>query len=674
MKHISSRIAAYTLLYCAVFLCIFVLQFTKGKTFSATAGAMYISGRYEISATGEKIPLLPVHITSNGIDFYVDDQNPLYAVYTDTSNESGQAEDIQKVPLTIQSYTLDNGVFTLDCSDGVRIVFESTIEKDFQAVHIQTVFPEKIEKILLPWKLTHNARIERSSGAILVNTGKELYSFAGNFGLGNPDTDNVSNNEEIPRLTLEKAEPFASYKTYTPFQGLDINILASMNCALPDTYTRAVTAYNSGMLAAAKAAYTSKKITEPLAAAYCAEMGQRGMLESALKNMPAQSLPKTIRTYLTNPFYNNLQNTHNGLIGTRNNKTKRILGFIATENTEVFEEKNILTFLINEGNRKNIEELFKFADRLAVSSLNVQQAAGVIAFWLDCAYYYPQKKIISEEVIAECEKKIIDSLHLIGESLYLSEDGIKVHTAAVCTIAHTLIRYGKQHNTALQAAGRMLITSLLAAQDENANIPASFTLSGNKSAEQTITADNEFLDAAILYPMLNPDTTWYPHEKSLAAGSVEGIWAWTCAQDIEVLEYTQKTMTIKVRFPRESSHYMTLHGILPFYRIEMYGIPFRSDSRFESYNSSGYAYHADSKTLFLKMRHKEEYEIIRLFFGKPPTVRSVGDAQSAQAAPQINSEPKESDSANSTEETSTAAIAPAAADDLQSGLSISDGV
>lgn len=616
MKHIASRIVVYTAAYCAVFFSIFVLQFTKGKTFSATAGAMYISGRYEISETGEKTPLLPVHITANGIDFYADDQNPLYAVYkkTETSNEPTQ---VQQIPLTIQSYTLENGVFTLDCSNGVRILFESIIEKDIQAVNIQVVFSEEvsseIENILIPWKLTQNASIERSSGLILVNTGKDHYTFTGNFGIGN--SSDFTNSEEIPHLALERAEPFASYKTYTPFQGVDINGIASMERASLETYTQAITDYNRGVLSAAMAAYTSKKITESLAAAYCAEMGQRGMLASALKNIPGQSLPKAIKTYLTNPFYNSLQNTHSGLIGTRNNKARRILGFIATENTEVFEEKNILPFLINEGNLENIEELFKFAGRLTVSSLSIEQAAGIIAFWLDCLYYYPQKQIIPEEVIIECEKKITDALHLIDESLYLSEDGIKVYTIPVCTIAHTLIRYGKQRNAALQAVGRMLITSILATQDATANVPASFTLSGNTVTGQTVEADNELLDAASLYTAINPDNTWYPHEKSLADKAAPGIWAWTCAQDIEVLEYTPKLLTIKVRFPRESSHYMTLHGIPPFYRIEMYGIAFRSDAHFESYNSSGYAYHANSKTLFLKMRHKEEYEIIRLFLG-----------------------------------------------------------
>jgi hypothetical protein len=41
---------------------------------------------------------------------------------------------------------------------------------------------------------------------------------------------------------------------------------------------------------------------------------------------------------------------------------------------------------------------------------------------------------------------------------------------------------------------------------------------------------------------------------------------------------------------------------------------FRTDPRFETYNSSGYVYNARTKTLFLKYRHKSETEIVKLIY------------------------------------------------------------
>ena len=80
MKHIAGRIVAYTVLYCSVIFGIFVLQFTKGQTFSLTLGSMTVTGRQERAESGKMIPLLPLHVVSNGLNLYISEQNPVYAV------------------------------------------------------------------------------------------------------------------------------------------------------------------------------------------------------------------------------------------------------------------------------------------------------------------------------------------------------------------------------------------------------------------------------------------------------------------------------------------------------------------------------------------------------------------------------------------------------------------
>jgi len=70
---------------------------------------------------------------------------------------------------------------------------------------------------------------------------------------------------------------------------------------------------------------------------------------------------------------------------------------------------------------------------------------------------------------------------------------------------------------------------------------------------------------------------------------------------------------------------MVIRGIKPFYRIQLYGMDFRTDPRFESYNSSGYRYNEDTETLFLKMRHKVEMEDIVIYLGAPAPVAPVAE-------------------------------------------------
>jgi hypothetical protein len=90
-------------------------------------------------------------------------------------------------------------------------------------------------------------------------------------------------------------------------------------------------------------------------------------------------------------------------------------------------------------------------------------------------------------------------------------------------------------------------------------------------------------------------------------------------------------MRITASFPQGDTHYMVIKGIKPFGRIQIYGMDFRTDPRFETYNSSGYRYEAETETLFLKMRHKAEYEDVVIWF--TPPAGPGGNAAPAEDAP-----------------------------------------
>lgn len=62
------------------------------------------------------------------------------------------------------------------------------------------------------------------------------------------------------------------------------------------------------------------------------------------------------------------------------------------------------------------------------------------------------------------------------------------------------------------------------------------------------------------------------------------------------------------------SHYVVLQGIEKFSDIKIHDIHFRTDPHFETYNSSGYVYNQDTKTLYLKLKHKKEVETVELDF------------------------------------------------------------
>ena len=654
MKHIVGRIVVYTALYCSVIFGVFVLQFTKGQTFSLTLGSMAVTGRQERTEAGETLPLLPLHVVSNGLDLYISEQNPVYAIDV--------ADTIS--PLRILSYQFyeTEARFSVHCSDDVVISFFSEKRGEVDSLLIEAVLPEGIKKVLLPWKITQNAGIERADGKIFVRSGKKQYTFTGSFGF-DTDGENTAAQLEGPHLVLAKTQPIASYKTYLPLEELDITTIPSMVQASTESYTAALNSFSSAVIHASTQALSSKQITEKTLTAYIAEMGQRGKFAGAMETAPAQTLARNRRTYLSNPFYDNVQETHGGLAADDTKKRELYAALIADNSLEIFEQDGLIPFLTDRGSRRSIEGLFRLIGKLDTAQLDARQAVGVLAVWLDCTHYYPEQKALFEDLLPLCEKKITESLLLINEGLYLSNNGTYIDSAASLISAHILMRYGAVQASVWQSVARMLITSLLRYSGESAALPVGFTVTGSKSTQLVITADDSgILDTGTLYPLLKPDNRWYPHAQSLALQAEAGIWAWTCAQNIEVLENTSKTLVLRIRFPEGQSHYLTLHGIRSFYRIEMYGIPFRSDARFEMYNSSGYAYNAGSKILYLKMRHKSEYETIRLSLGSAPQstppAQLTPPVQQVQPAPSTNT--NEAASPATVPEASDTTVSPAA--------------
>ena len=92
-----------------------------------------------------------------------------------------------------------------------------------------------------------------------------------------------------------------------------------------------------------------------------------------------------------------------------------------------------------------------------------------------------------------------------------------------------------------------------------------------------------------------------------------GTWIWAAAPDIEVASSSAKTV-FSVRYPTGSTHFMTVFGLKPFNQIKLYEIPYGPDEEFEGYNVSGYLYVRADSTLYLKMKHKKETELVDLSY------------------------------------------------------------
>ena len=637
---------ALTILYTLIIFGIFVIQFTIGKTFYYTIGAMSVSGRDDVDETGNRTPLLPLHIVANGLDFYITDQTPITAK---TSNN-------EELSLKVLEYKKTEDSFSVICSNDVLIDFTSYISETVETVRISVSMPPEIETVYFPWKLTQSARLERQDEQIFLRYGKDRFIFRGGYGFGNSD-----DSSELPHFILSSSKKTAFYETYIQSDSLDFDSIRRIPIASEEEYNKTKQLFREKALDYFSSVISARNYNEELLTAYMAEKAFNGEYAKSLVFAPASLLPKEKRTYISTTFYGNLVQNDKSLAAYQRKLLSGIESSIARAEISVFDRESLIPFLINNSRANLISALEKIASNTKQEDLNSFFAAGLLEAAMDYAFYFPNKQNLFMENSEKYETVLKDSLISIDAGLYISSDKKTIDTEKTLRAASILIRYGSSYpdKGTWKAVGQALYSSIFSLGGNSSSLPASFDIQGDKSKKLGLMANDALiLHAEKLYAAAIKDNPYYPHKESLALKAEPGIWAWTSARDINVLKNDAKTFSFRVSAKTGDTHYMIIRGIRPFYRIKIHEIDFRTDPRFEMYNSSGYVYDERTRTLLLKMKHKKDDEDIVLFLGRPPepvpVVPSVQEAAESGTDTEDGTPAENSGSAEEKEETSNA--------------------
>ena len=337
-----------------------------------------------------------------------------------------------------------------------------------------------------------------------------------------------------------------------------------------------------------------ESINESLVSAYIAESAVRGSYHSAVGSVPVSFKESTKRTYLTAPYFNTLVKMNQTLVMERENIVYRIKYSLEKKNLDVFELDRLPLVLLRLP-LTQAAPVLSLPASLEQFAPNIAQAAGILDLYTILYRTQPANAARLEPVLNTCIS-VLEAACAVTEAgdLYLKDKAVPANPVLTAKTARALQRYGeivKDGN--IQAAGRLLSASLIQEQlQQNGGSPDIKTL-------------------ADLYPYIAGDNPFYPHIKVIGFENGSPVWVWTAAQNITYAK-ENGTVVLKTSFMQDESHYMILGGIEPFTSIEIYGLQYRTDPRFETYNSSGYIYNAESKTLFLKFKHKSATEIVRL--------------------------------------------------------------
>lgn len=554
---------------------IFLLQFRTDSTIIEKLGNLQIT--LSESQTDKNISILKnkLQVSYNGLNFYCDDQNPLKISYTDR-------EDFSILPLTSwEKYDELGYVFQFE--DDVKLYFSLADTSADSKLSILAVVPENTQALYLPYNSSYTMKIvSEDAECVVLNDKKNSWAIQ-----ANSLTDGF--------VTFGNENFAAVYGIYSEEEKFSFtSMVASLSPDRP-AYETIVKSFSDTLISSFKATSESS-YTEQSIVAYIAAMAEQNKYKAAIDEIPQSFKKSDKRTYLSAPYFNSLEKMDATLDKSLASIAASISKSSDTGSLDIFTATNIGAYMSIHSKPSEVYRIISNVLNANLSECSIAQITGIMSVFNEFYKINLEYAARLKPLMDICVKRIEDNCTFDGEKIVISENGIFVSVAQGVETGIALLRYSLNTNNQIYArAGQVIVESYL-------SDISSFDL-------RTLTA---------LYPIICYDNWYYPHFEKLAVDNEKWIWAWTCAKNISYDRESgaDNTATINIDFPLEYTHYVIFKGIPAFKSIYIYNMAFRTDPRFETYNSSGYVYKSGTKTLLYKSRHKSEKETVRFILSE----------------------------------------------------------
>ncbi len=580
LKKSIRKVFGLVALYAVFIVGIFVMQFKSDSIIRKNIRAMRVTLSETESESGQTSLKNSFQLSFNGLLFSADEKNPV--TYT--------REDSSEVPVRLLS--LDEGEslsYALNFSDGVRLTFSLSEDSDAASLWIAAEMPPNASAV--------NVRFSPYSGFSVSELKAKSAVFSGRTNSYSLIAPALSND----KISFQKNSKSAHYSMMTKQSEFKLDDIGDLAFASNDIYAQTLASLksqiiNSFFAASQNEVNFSLSVGEQTVLSFVAAMAEAGRYNEALNAVPETFVKGNRRTYQSAPYFGSMADLLPTLTMQVENLNNMILRSVQERNLDIWTVDNLAQYMYTQGNRGNVALLAALPASMTELNLTVSQAAGILRSW---AYFKAQNSSMAsplEPVLELCAQRIIQACSLDGEKVLLIENDAPLSVLMAATAGDALLHYGRLSNqSALEKCGFLIVNSY----------------AGD-------TAALDLRSMAELYPVLVHGNSYYPHYVLLKTMEGENVWAWTIASNIQYSRDENLTISLNVEFPVGLSHYMFIKGITPFLRIQIYNMDFRTDPRFEIYNSSGYIYRSAAQCLLLKSRHREQNEIVRLFYRDIP--------------------------------------------------------
>ncbi len=604
-----------TALYAAVIIGVFILQFKTETIIARNIAGMELSLSSAKDKDNNDILRNRFRIEYEGLTFSSEANAPALA------RISGKEEP---EPLVLESWAKNSGnEINLRFGGGASINFTSHKSNDdaesassSPLLSITAELPENYESISFPYAISNSYTISQSpllgsnkedTGSLTLQKGDNYYKISG------PSFASAASSGMI---TLARSAPAAFYTSFVPVREFQFESVANLPLSDDAAYASTQAKLKNELRSKFQSALDSKSsFTEKAAVAYIADMAQDSKFNIALNSIPASYKKSPSRTYLSTPFLANVIPLSGSLRSRHSSLGAAVKNASSTKKLDFFSQEGMADYLLIHKKDADIKEALAIPTTMDESQITMRDAIAILSVYVALD---SQDASFADNLGPAIEK----CLSIIRK--YLTLDG-------------TTIIVGKRSD-AKEAEEEPSEKEKELSQIEKIQLGQALRDYGDTIGDNTILETGNLLvnqelqdvstlslsDIGELYPHLIKENRFYPHIQILGYYGNKAVWAWTCAPNIDYKVAANGTTDITIDFTLSYTHYVIFSGLPSFHmNIQIQNLQFHTDKNYEIYNSSGFVYDENLKTLYLKSRHKSKQELIRLGCDPTPGFVSV---------------------------------------------------
>jgi hypothetical protein len=355
----------------------------------------------------------------------------------------------------------------------------------------------------------------------------------------------------------------------------------------------------------------TQRFKENLVAAYLSEALRRGDYPAARERaLQAVSLHSASLSFLTSPFFGNLQEHFSRLRLNDAKESSRILSLIHSRDSSVWSRPDLVRFAGTRGSAGLKDAILKFAETVNLQMVSFPVALGMLENY-HTTLEDPRSAEALRRFAALLNSKIFPAIIKIKEGFFLESAPGRIDVYLSILAGHVCISVGKiEKDPVLESIGRDLIISALNLADRQGFLPKNILVADSvlKGTEGRIAAED-------VYTFIQNKSPYYPRFVDLSPQLGQGAWIYTAA-DLADIAITPEKYVFRFQFLPGETHHFVLCGAKQYTEIRLRKIPWRIDLNFERYNIGAF-YIPQEKLFMAKYNHRSREEEFLMSFVAP---------------------------------------------------------